>query len=47
MTNYDIDLSRGYVVRFRGAEKRFSTRAEALTYLRAHSGAVMVSWVRK
>lgn len=47
MTNYEIDLTRGYVVRFRGAEKRFSSRAEALAYLRAHKGAVMVSWLAR
>lgn len=47
MTNYDIDLTRGFVVRFRGAEKRFTSREEALAYLRTHKGAVMVSWVRK
>lgn len=46
MTNYVIDLSRGFVVRFRGAETRFTTREEALAYLRAHKGAVMVSWVK-
>lgn len=46
MTNYAIDLSRGFVVRFRGAEKRFTSREEALVFLRAHKGAVMVSWVQ-
>lgn len=46
MTNYVIDIERGYTVRYRGEERHYATREEALADLRAHKGAVMVSWVK-